>query len=137
MLTGEGGMPLAFGPGAMAVVALYLLSMVGIGWLGRRRRQNDSLADFYLAGRSMGFGVLFLTLYATQYSGNTLFGYTGTAYRIGFQWTVSILFMFSIIVGYLLFAPRLVVLSRKLSFESLAEPLRAVPLRRSRLGRRG
>ncbi len=116
MITGAGETPLAFGPGAMAVVTLYLLSMVGIGWIARKRRQSDSLDDFYLAGRSMGFGVLFLTLYATQYSGNTLFGYTGTAYRIGFQWTVSILFMFSIIVGYLLFAPRLVVLSRKLSF---------------------
>ena len=116
MITGAGETPLAFGPGAMAVVTLYLLGMVGIGWIARKRRQSDSLDDFYLAGRSMGFGVLFLTLYATQYSGNTLFGYTGTAYRIGFQWTVSILFMFSIIVGYLLFAPRLVVLSRKLSF---------------------
>ncbi|MFH1571054.1 MAG: sodium:solute symporter family protein [Gemmatimonadota bacterium] len=108
--------PLALGPGALTLVGLYLLSMVGIGWLGRTRRQGDSLADFYLAGRSMGFAVLFLTLYATQYSGNTLIGYTGIAYRIGYAWTVSVLFMFSIIVGYLLFAPRLVVLARRLEF---------------------
>ena len=115
-MTGQDGAPLAFGPGALFVVAMYLLSMVGIGWLGRRRRQSNSLSDFYLAGRSMGFAVLFLTLYATQYSGNTLFGYTGKAYRIGFPWTVSVLFMFSIIVGYLMFAPRLVILARRLSF---------------------
>ena len=43
------------------------------------------MADFYLAGRSSGLAVLFLTLYATQYSGNTLFGYTGKTYRIGFE----------------------------------------------------
>ena len=107
---------IAFGPGALVVIVLYLVSMLGIGWLGRMRRQSNSLADFYLAGRSMGLAVLFLTLYATQYSGNTLFGYTGKAYRVGFGWTVSVLFMFSIIVGYLLFAPRLVILARKRGF---------------------
>ena len=105
-----------FGTGALIVIGLYLVMMIGVGWIGRLRRQSDSMADFYLAGRSMGLPVLLLTLYATQYSGNTMFGYTGKSYRIGFEWTVSILFMFSIIVGYLLFAPRLVALSRRLDF---------------------
>ena len=107
---------LVFGTGALILVGLYLLSMLGIGWIGRLKRQSNTLADFYLAGRSMGFLVLFLTLYATQYSGNTLFGYTGKTYRIGFEWSVSVLFMFSIIAGYLLFAPRLVLLARKMDF---------------------
>ena len=107
---------LGFGPGALIAIGLYLLSMIGVGWLGRVRRQSDSMADFYLAGRGMGFAVLLLTLYATQYSGNTMFGYTGKSYRIGFEWTVSVLFMFSIIVGYLLFAPRLVALARRHEF---------------------
>ena len=105
-----------FGPGAFVVIGIYLVSMIGLGWLGRKRRVDDSLADFYLGGRSIGLAVLFLTLYATQYSGNTLFGYTGKAYRVGFEWTVSVLFMFSIIVGYLLFAPRLVRLARLRQF---------------------
>ena len=110
------GSELVFGPGALVAVGLYLVSMIGIGWIARKKRQADTMADFYLAGRSMGLGVLFLTLYATQYSGNTLFGYTGKTYRIGLEWTVSVLFMFSIIVGYLLFAPRLVVLARRHHF---------------------
>ena len=109
-----GGM--VFGPGALIAVGLYLVSMIGVGWIARTRRQSNSMADFYLAGRSMGLAVLFLTLYATQYSGNTLFGYTGKTYRIGFEWTASVLFMFSIIVGYMLFAPRLVALARKEGF---------------------
>ncbi|MXW81148.1 MAG: sodium:solute symporter family protein [Gemmatimonadetes bacterium] len=109
-----GGM--VFGPGALIAVGLYLVSMIGVGWIARTRRRSNSMADFYLAGRSMGLLVLFLTLYATQYSGNTLFGYTGTAYRIGFGWTASVLFMFSVIVGYMLFAPRLVTLARKEGF---------------------
>ncbi|MFT5090842.1 MAG: SSS family solute:Na+ symporter [Candidatus Latescibacterota bacterium] len=107
---------LVFGPGALIAVGLYLVSMIGVGYYARSKRQGNSMADFYLAGRSLGLTVLFLTLYATQYSGNTLFGYTGKTYRIGFEWTVSILFMFSIIVGYLLFAPRLVQLARKEGF---------------------
>ena len=107
---------LVFGPGALVVVGLYLISMLGIGWLGRRSRRDNSLSDFYLASRSVGLGVMFLTLYATQYSGNTLFGYTGKTYRIGLDWTVSVLFMFSIIVGYLIFAPRLVAVARKARF---------------------
>jgi SSS family solute:Na+ symporter len=106
----------SLGLGGILFVAAYLLSTIFIGWLARKRRQNDSLADFYLAGRSMGVAVLFLTLYATQYSGNTMFGYAGRAYQIGFGWMVSALFMFSIIVGYLLFAPRLVVLARLKAF---------------------
>ncbi len=107
---------LVFGPDALAVVGLYLVSMIGVGWIARKRRRSNSMADFYLAGRSMGLAVLFLTLYATQYSGNTLFGYTGKTYRIGFEWTVSVLFMFSVIIGYMLFAPRLVGLARREGF---------------------
>jgi SSS family transporter len=107
---------LVLGPGALIVTGVYLVSMILVGWIGRQKRVNDSMADFYLGGRSMGLFVLFLTLYATQYSGNTLFGYTGITYRLGFAWTVSVLFMFSIIVGYLLFAPRLVVLARDKGF---------------------
>ena len=33
--------------------------------------------------------VLFLTLYATAYSGNSLLGYPGEAYRRGFSWVMS------------------------------------------------
>ena len=110
------GDQLILGPGAIAFITCYLVSMIGVGYYARRHRGGNSLADFYLAGRSMGPGVLFLTLYATQYSGNTLFGYTGKSYRIGFGWVVSVLFMFSIVVGYQLFAPRLVILARRLSF---------------------
>ena len=91
---------IVFGNGALWAIALYLVSMIGVGYYARIRRKGNTMADFYLAGRSLGMVVLFLTLYATQYSGNTLFGYTGKSYLIGFEWTVSVLFMFSIIVGY-------------------------------------
>ncbi len=107
---------LPFGPGGLAVIGLYLLSLLFIGWLGHRARRTQTLRDFYLAGRGVGFFVLLLTLYATQYSGNTLFGFTGRAFKFGYFWTTSVHFMTAIVVFYLLFAPKLHQLARLKGF---------------------
>ena len=101
----EGLLP--FGPGAWVFITLYLCSLLLVGWLGYRARREDSMKDFYLAGGGFGFIVLVLTLYATQYSGNTLFGFTGKTYRVGYAWTMSVHFMTAVIVFYLLLAPKL------------------------------
>jgi SSS family solute:Na+ symporter len=103
-----------FGVIGLAVVLLYLIAMLCVGFLARRARASESLSDFYLAGRGLGPFVLFATLYATQYSGNSFLGYPGEAYRIGFVWVMSVGFMTAIIVAYLLFAPRLYLESRRL-----------------------
>ncbi|PIQ97872.1 MAG: hypothetical protein COV67_01890 [Nitrospinae bacterium CG11_big_fil_rev_8_21_14_0_20_56_8] len=107
---------LPFGMGAMVALGVYIVLMLAIGAFAYTRRQEESLGDFYLAGRSMGLVVLLLTLYATQYSGNTLLGFSGAAYREGFGFLVSVHFMTAIIVCYLLFAPRLYRLSREREF---------------------
>ena len=91
----------------LVFMGLYLASLVVIGFVSFRARRENSLRDFYLAGNGIGFVVLLLTLYSTQYSGNTLLGFTGKTYRVGFAWTVSIHFMTSIVVFYLLLAPKL------------------------------
>ncbi len=96
-----------FGFPAALVMALYLTLLLGLGWRGYRQRQAGSVADFYLAGSTLGVVVLFATLYATQYSGNTFLGYTGQAYRLGFAWTFSVGMMMSVVVVYLSFAPAL------------------------------
>jgi SSS family solute:Na+ symporter/sodium/pantothenate symporter len=105
-----------FGLGAAVFVGIYLLAMLRIGLLARRARRSESLDDFYLAGKHLGTFVLFLTLYATQYSGNTLLGYPGETYRLGFAWVMSVGFMMAIIVVYLLFAPRLHQLAKQFHF---------------------
>jgi len=107
------GPPLPFGPGALAFVGIYVLSLLGIGFFAYRKRRGDSLGDFFLAGRDMGFAVLFLTLFATQYSGNTLLGFSGAAYRNGLGFLVAVHFMTAVVVGYVFFAPRLYRLSRR------------------------
>ena len=51
--------------------------------------------------------VLFLTLYATTYSGNSLLGYPGEAYRRGFSFIMATGFMMSIVVAFHALVPRL------------------------------
>ena len=105
-----------YGFGALAFLALYLILMIILGYAARARRKVDNMSSFYLADKNLGAIVLFFTLYATQYSGNTLIGYPGEAYRLGFSWIMSIGFMMAIVVVYLLFAPTLYHLSRRWQF---------------------
>jgi SSS family solute:Na+ symporter len=100
------------GIGAQIVIAVYILFLLVIGWFSHRASRDNSMKDFYLAGRGLGLFVLILTLYATQYSGNTLVGFTAKSYRNGFSWIMSLHFMTAIIVFYLLYAPRLYPLAR-------------------------
>ena len=109
------------GIGGTFFLGVYLCVLILIGVAGRRARRENSMADFFLGGRKMGLLVLFLTLYATQYSGNTLIGYAGAAYRQGFRFLVSVTFMMSIIGGYLIFAPKLHRLSKKEGFITLGD----------------
>ncbi len=97
-------------------IVCYVASLVFIGWLGMRAQKEKTMKDFYLGGRGIGFGVLLLTLYATQYSGNTLFGFTGKAYRVGLQWLVCVHFMTAIVVVYMAFAPKLYKLAKEHTF---------------------
>lgn len=109
---------LAFaGPDAIIILSLYALAMLVIGYLsGRGKSVGKSVSEYYLAGRNLGLITLFFTLYATQYSGNTVIGYAPQAYREGFSWLQSIPF-FTLVIGvYLLFAPRLYVVGKRENF---------------------
>ena len=95
--------------GTLGVVALgvYLLGLVVVAELARRARRDTTPSDHFLAGRGLGTFVLFLTLYAAAYSGNSLLGYPGEAYRRGFSWIMATGFMMSIIVVFHALAPKL------------------------------
>lgn len=110
---------LAFsGAAGIIVLAFYAVLMLTIGYFAGRRKKGrqHKLRDHYLAGGNLGVIVLFFTLYATQYSGNTVIGYAPNAYRLGFPWWQSVTFFSVIIAGYMLFAPRLYVLAKRHSF---------------------
>jgi Na+/proline symporter len=52
-------------------LVVYLLILVVVAEVAKRARRDASPSDHFLAGRSLGTFVLFLTLYATAYSGNS------------------------------------------------------------------
>ena len=112
------------GPLGIGFMALYLISLIGIGWLGKRARKEVSLADHFLGGRELGFGVLFLTLYATQYSGNTLIGFAGEAYRDGFRFLVSVTFMIGVVGCFALFAPAMQRLAGQRNYVTIGDFIR-------------
>src|SRR5699024_9354830 len=110
---------LAFGGASgILIMLIYGLIMLAIGIITYKRNKQvrDSNEEYYLGGKGLSVMVLFFTFYATQYSGNNIIGYAPEGYRAGFEWLQSITFMVLVIVGYLLFAPRLYVLSRKFEF---------------------
>ena len=107
---------MTLGLAAGCAVCVYLLILISVGYLSHRHSHHADLDDFYLAGRNLGGFVLLLTLYATQYSGNTLLGYPGEAFQLGFAWVMSVGFMMAIIVVYLLFAPQLQRIAKQKHF---------------------
>ncbi len=92
--------------GVVGLVA-YLVLLFAIALFARRARRSSSPSDHFLAARELGVLVLFFTLYATAYSGNSLLGYPGEAYRRGFSWIMATGFMLSIIVVFHALVPRL------------------------------
>lgn len=100
---------------------LYLLSLIIVGIAGRVAQKENTLSDFYLSGRGLGVFVLFLTLYATQYSGHTLIGFPGKAYRQGYMFLMSVTIMMAIIGAYLFYAPQLQKLAKKYNFITVGD----------------
>ncbi len=98
---------MSFGVLGVLGLGVYLTILVGVAEVARRARRDASPGDHFLAGRELGVFVLFLTLYDTAYSGNSLLGYPGESYRRGFSWIMATGFMMSIIVAFHLLVPRL------------------------------
>jgi len=107
---------LPLGAAGWTFISLYLSSLILLGWLGRRAMTTKTLEDFYLGGGQFGFWVLLFTLFATQYSGNTFFGFTGKTYRVGYGWVVALHFMTAVVVTYLVIAPHLHRLAKRHRF---------------------
>ncbi len=99
----------------------YLASMILVGVAGKFASKEESMKDFYLGGTGFGVGILFLTMYATQYSGNSLIGFAGSAYRSGWFFLVAVTFMVAIVGGYLLYAPRLYPLAKAKGFITIGD----------------
>ena len=91
----------------LVLFCCYLCILIPLAWLGHRRAGSKTPHEFYLAGGKLGLVVLVCTLFATQYSGNTFMGFPGKAYRMGYAYMMSVMFMMCIVAFYLLYAPAL------------------------------
>lgn len=105
------------GTGVLVFTGIYLAVLVAIAMYASLRARKvssdvDPRDEHELGGRSLPLLVLLGTLYASQYSGNSFVGFSGKAARDGYEFIGSVLFMQSVIVGYLLYAGRLFRLSR-------------------------
>ena len=109
------------GPGGIGFMGFHLTVLILVGLGGRAARQDDSMADFYLSNRRLGPFVLFLTLYATQYSGLTLVGFVGNVYRIGYLALVSVTFSMPIFGAYLIYVPKIHRLSRQYGYITIGD----------------
>ena len=69
----------------LLIIAGYLLTLLALGWLARRRA-GQGHESFFLANRAIGPVLLFLTMSASNFSAFTVLGFSGAAYRIGYAY---------------------------------------------------
>ncbi|MBM4255393.1 MAG: sodium:solute symporter family protein [Deltaproteobacteria bacterium] len=101
---------------ALIILSLYLLSNIFIGYFAYRSGETWHARDYFLGGKSTGALVLFFAMLATKFSGNTFFGLPGQSYRVGLMAVTLIPFTIAISLGFLTYAPRLYVLSKKYDY---------------------
>jgi len=67
---------------SVGLFALYLVSLLVIGLYAWRRTRRTS-EDYFVASRSIGPIILFLSMAATNFSAFTFFGFAGASYKYG------------------------------------------------------
>lgn len=101
---------------ALIILSIYLLSNICIGYFAYRSGETWTARDYFLGGKSTGALVLFFAMLATKFSGNTFFGLPGQAYRVGLISVTLIPFTIAITLGFISYAPRLYILSKKYDY---------------------
>jgi len=101
---------------ALIILSLYLLSNIFIGYFAYRAGDTWAARDYFLGGKNTGALVIFFAMLATKFSGNTFFGLPGQSYRVGLMAVTLIPFTIAISLGFISYAPRLYVLSKKYDY---------------------
>lgn len=88
----------------LTIIALYFLIVLALGfWVGRKTKTGE---DLFLGGRSFTWGVIGLSLFASNISSSTIIGLTGAAYSSGivtsvYEWISGL----PLILAALIFVP--------------------------------
>lgn len=81
----------------IAIIALYFIVVLAIGlWVARKTETGE---DLFLAGRSLTWGVIGFSLFASNISSTTLIGLSGAAYSTGiavsnYEWMAAVVLVF-------------------------------------------
>lgn len=84
----------------LTIIALYIVFVL---WLGiRLGKKHESAEDYFLAGRSMIWPFIGISLFASNISSTTLIGLAGDAYSTGisvfnYEWFATIILVFFVI----------------------------------------
>ena len=106
----------------LVVVALYSFAIVGMGvWTSRLVRTSS---EFFVAGRSLGAGLVFSSMLAANIGAGSLFGASGLAYRDGVSawWWVGSAGLGSLVFAFAV-APRLWALAKQHDFYTTGDYL--------------
>jgi SSS family solute:Na+ symporter len=82
----------------LLIPGAYLLALLFVVWSSSRRVRSPD--DLFIAGRSLGFGVIGLSLFASNISSTTLIGLSGAAYSSGisvanYEWMAAVVMLFT------------------------------------------
>ena len=103
-------------------IGVYVLVIGVIGYWAARRTESPD--DLFLAGRSFGFGVIGLSLFASNISSTTLVGLAGAAYGSGiavvnYEWMAALV----LLVAAFVLVPHYVKRARRTVPEYIGEAL--------------
>ena len=84
----------------IGIIITYFTVVLLIGFLFSRK--NNSADDFFLAGRTLGWGAIGFSLFASNISSTTIVGLSGQAYRSGisvynYEWMATLVLVFGTI----------------------------------------
>ena len=88
----------------IGIIISYFVLVLGIGfWVARSTKTGD---DLFLGGRTFGWGLIGLSLFASNISSSTIIGLTGAAYTTGivdsvYEWMSGI----PLIIAAMIFVP--------------------------------
>ena len=84
----------------LITIGVYLVIVIGVGFLASRRTKTTE--DYFLAGRSLTWPLIGLSLFASNISSSTLIGLAGDAYASGisvynYEWFAVVVLVFFLI----------------------------------------
>jgi len=88
----------------LSIIAIYFIVVLGIGFVIARKTKTGE--DLFLGGRTFGWGLISLSLFASNISSTTLIGLSGAAYSTGvvnsvYEWMSGI----PLIIAAVIFIP--------------------------------